>query len=152
MAAWIEQGLVYAEFLEALEGFAGGNTSWNSGAVRLLYGEQAQSCYVLNFLLPSQSMMDTEAHYPYNPASALVYTLCHPKKPFVLVISDSEALRPLISEAVNNSIVEHRAMAKSKHVSIDATIHTRLAQMSAKGWQNMLLSIERQVSILLKMR
>lgn len=129
-------GAMFPEFLDALEGFAGGNTSWNVGAARS-YNGTPESCYVLNFILPIEPSYDT-AKGAYVPVSALIYSRLYSDVPSILVISESDALDRIVSDAIPQ-------VYSIFGLENPIAIHIYLADISTKGWTGTLLRLERQV-------
>ena len=137
--------MIFPEFLDALQGFAGGNTSWNAGAVRL-YGSQVQFCFVLNFVLPTETRPGGNRR-TYVSVSALVYSFVesfdHDRPPFVLVISDTNALCRILSDAVDWVGSQYQRLLVPMHMAIQIY----LAHISTKGFSGILLELEREVSV-----
>lgn len=148
MYRWIRKDTVFPAYLEALESWAIGNTSWNPGAVHS-YGGQFQSCYTLNFVFPSQnSVIKDRRSITYNSVltSTLIYTrsLGPLEEPFYLAVSDSIRAREVIESAA-------RWSAKTRGVSsypAFMAFHAYLAYVSSEGWSYVLLGLEYEVSFL----
>lgn len=89
----IDNGVIFPEFVDALRGFVRRTTSWNVGAARVHEDiSKSQCCFVLNFVLPNEHLeMPSTA---YASVAALIYL----SGPFVLILSNTDALCRIISE------------------------------------------------------
>lgn len=139
----ISDGTIFREFLDSLQGFTGGNTSWNVGAVRA-HRTEVQYCFVLDFVLPAKEL-PTGKHKNYIAVSALIYVGVGPafgKEPVILVISDTTALDRIVRDTVRWANGERREHS----VPIHTVIQNYLAQISSKGFSGILLALEYRVS------
>ena len=145
MSVWMKKGIVFPAFLDSLESFLGGNTSWQPGAVNT-YGGRLQSCYVLNFVLPWRPSFVTDTRPQnsdfYISVFTLVYTLSQGslQHPFYLAIIDSDALHQILYSAAV-SATSDRFIPYTAYMAF----HAYSANVSTKGWSYVLLQLERQV-------
>lgn len=139
----ITDGTIFREFLDALQGFAGGNTSWNVGAVRACR-TKIQCCFVLNFVLPAVELPIRKCRN-YIIVSALMYVRVGPagKEPFILLISDTDAL----DQIIRDTVIWAKSECPEYSVQIHKVIHNYLAQISTKGFSGILLALEYRVRI-----
>ena len=141
MTTQISDGTIFREFLDALQGFAGGNTSWNVGSVRARRTE-VQYCFGLNFVLPAKEL-STVKRRNYVVVSALIYIradLAFGREPFILVISDSSALDRIVRDAVGWAESE-----RFEHYV--SSFQNYIARISTKGFSGILLALEHRVGI-----
>lgn len=145
MSAWIRKGTVFPEYLDALKSWFDGNKSWNPGAVHS-HGGQFQSCYVLNFVLPSppSTIVDPRlGHFDYVSTSTLIYTksLGPLQEPLHVAISDSSKTRSIFGDVVRRSAANSGIRSYPTYM----VFHANLAHISTNGWGLILLQLEYEV-------